>query len=318
MSTPASPIGIFDSGIGGLTVVREVIRQLPHERIIYFGDTARVPYGPKSPDTVRRYSHEIGAVPHVAGREGHRRRVQHRHRACAAHAAARAVGAGDRRRRAGRARRVSPPRGAASSASSAPPGRSARAPTSAPFARSRRTRTLSRAPARCSCRSSRKGGSTPKRHGSSPASISRRCRRRGSTRSSSAARTIRCSSRCSREILGADVVLIDSAQETAAETARALARRAGSLAERRPARTAPPLHRVRRARSVSTTWSALSRLGDRARRDTHPRLIRSTPSSAILPLVDAQESRLASSTSRRSRRSRRVGDRSSVATCEWP
>ena len=59
MSTPASAIGIFDSGIGGLTVVREVIRQLPDERIIYFGDTARVPYGPKSPDTVRRYSHEI-------------------------------------------------------------------------------------------------------------------------------------------------------------------------------------------------------------------------------------------------------------------
>jgi glutamate racemase len=59
VSTPASPIGIFDSGIGGLTVVREVVRQLPHERIIYFGDTARVPYGPKSPDTVRRYSREI-------------------------------------------------------------------------------------------------------------------------------------------------------------------------------------------------------------------------------------------------------------------
>jgi glutamate racemase len=61
VSTPASPIGIFDSGIGGLTVVREVIRQLPYERIVYFGDTARVPYGPKSPDTVRRYSHEICA-----------------------------------------------------------------------------------------------------------------------------------------------------------------------------------------------------------------------------------------------------------------
>lgn len=59
MSTPTSPIGIFDSGIGGLTVVREVLRQLPNERIIYFGDTARVPYGPKSPDTVRRYSREI-------------------------------------------------------------------------------------------------------------------------------------------------------------------------------------------------------------------------------------------------------------------
>lgn len=53
------PIGVFDSGIGGLTVVRELVRQLPHERIIYFGDTARVPYGPKSPDTVRRYSTEI-------------------------------------------------------------------------------------------------------------------------------------------------------------------------------------------------------------------------------------------------------------------
>jgi len=53
------PIGVFDSGIGGLTVVRELVRQLPHEHIIYFGDTARVPYGPKSPDTVRRYSNEI-------------------------------------------------------------------------------------------------------------------------------------------------------------------------------------------------------------------------------------------------------------------
>jgi glutamate racemase len=59
VSASALPIGIFDSGIGGLTVVREVLRQLPDERIIYFGDTARVPYGPKSPDTVRRYSHEI-------------------------------------------------------------------------------------------------------------------------------------------------------------------------------------------------------------------------------------------------------------------
>ncbi|MDQ6829108.1 MAG: glutamate racemase [Gemmatimonadota bacterium] len=56
-----APIGVFDSGIGGLTVVRELMRQLPHESIIYFGDTARVPYGPKSPDTVRRYSREITA-----------------------------------------------------------------------------------------------------------------------------------------------------------------------------------------------------------------------------------------------------------------
>lgn len=57
----AAPIGVFDSGIGGLTVARELMRQLPHESIIYFGDTARVPYGPKSPDTVRRYSREIGS-----------------------------------------------------------------------------------------------------------------------------------------------------------------------------------------------------------------------------------------------------------------
>jgi glutamate racemase len=57
----AAPIGVFDSGIGGLTVAHEVIRQLPHESIVYFGDTARVPYGPKSPDTVRRYSREIAS-----------------------------------------------------------------------------------------------------------------------------------------------------------------------------------------------------------------------------------------------------------------
>ena len=57
--TSSDPIGVFDSGIGGLTVVRELMRQLPNESIIYFGDTARVPYGPKSPDTVVRYSREI-------------------------------------------------------------------------------------------------------------------------------------------------------------------------------------------------------------------------------------------------------------------
>ena len=52
------PIGIFDSGIGGLTVMREVRKILPHEEIIYFGDTARVPYGTKSKDTVTRFSRE--------------------------------------------------------------------------------------------------------------------------------------------------------------------------------------------------------------------------------------------------------------------
>ena len=43
-----APIGVFDSGVGGLTVAREIMRQIPKERIIYFGDTARVPYGSKS------------------------------------------------------------------------------------------------------------------------------------------------------------------------------------------------------------------------------------------------------------------------------
>ncbi len=56
---PDAPIGVFDSGIGGLTVVRSLLTRLPHERIVYVGDTARVPYGPKSPDTVRRYADEI-------------------------------------------------------------------------------------------------------------------------------------------------------------------------------------------------------------------------------------------------------------------
>ncbi len=52
------PIGVFDSGIGGLTVVKELMRILPFERIVYFGDTARVPYGTKSADTVIKFSLE--------------------------------------------------------------------------------------------------------------------------------------------------------------------------------------------------------------------------------------------------------------------
>ncbi len=54
-----SPIGVFDSGVGGLTVVREIIRELPEESIVYFGDTARVPYGSKSRETVTKYSRQI-------------------------------------------------------------------------------------------------------------------------------------------------------------------------------------------------------------------------------------------------------------------
>ena len=53
------PIGVFDSGVGGLTVVKELMRELPNENIIYFGDTARVPYGSKSIKTIERFSLEI-------------------------------------------------------------------------------------------------------------------------------------------------------------------------------------------------------------------------------------------------------------------
>ena len=54
-----APIGVFDSGVGGLTVAREIMRQLPEERLIYFGDTARLPYGSKSKATIIRYSRQI-------------------------------------------------------------------------------------------------------------------------------------------------------------------------------------------------------------------------------------------------------------------
>ena len=56
MATPS--IGVFDSGIGGLTVVKELFASVPNARIVYFGDTARVPYGTKSVSTVRRYTEE--------------------------------------------------------------------------------------------------------------------------------------------------------------------------------------------------------------------------------------------------------------------
>lgn len=53
-----NPIGVFDSGVGGLTVVKQLTREMPNEDIIYFGDTARVPYGTKSPSTIKKFSIE--------------------------------------------------------------------------------------------------------------------------------------------------------------------------------------------------------------------------------------------------------------------
>ena len=54
-----APIGVFDSGVGGLTVAREIMRQIPNERIVYFGDTARMPYGSKSKDNIIKFSRQI-------------------------------------------------------------------------------------------------------------------------------------------------------------------------------------------------------------------------------------------------------------------
>jgi glutamate racemase len=65
-SNNARPIGVFDSGVGGLTVFRAIARALPHEPLVYLGDSARVPYGTKSPATVVRYSLE--AAQHLCER----------------------------------------------------------------------------------------------------------------------------------------------------------------------------------------------------------------------------------------------------------
>lgn len=58
MNNGNKPIGLFDSGIGGLTVAREIMKLLPNENIVYFGDTARVPYGSKSPEVITQYTLE--------------------------------------------------------------------------------------------------------------------------------------------------------------------------------------------------------------------------------------------------------------------
>jgi len=66
MERDASPIGVFDSGVGGLSVFREIARVLPHHSLIYLGDSARVPYGTKSAETVTRYS--LQAAQHLLDR----------------------------------------------------------------------------------------------------------------------------------------------------------------------------------------------------------------------------------------------------------
>jgi len=74
-----APIGVFDSGIGGLTVAREIMRQIPNEKIIYFGDTARMPYGSKSKD---RLLQTDCAFPGNFSGEDHRGGMQYGKRLC--------------------------------------------------------------------------------------------------------------------------------------------------------------------------------------------------------------------------------------------
>jgi glutamate racemase len=62
VSPESRPIGVFDSGLGGLTVLRSLIDLLPHEPVVYFGDTGRFPYGPKPRDEVLKYALEIGEL----------------------------------------------------------------------------------------------------------------------------------------------------------------------------------------------------------------------------------------------------------------
>ena len=56
MSTPISPIGVFDSGVGGLSVLRAIRAQMPEESILYFGDQGHVPYGPRSMEQIQNFS----------------------------------------------------------------------------------------------------------------------------------------------------------------------------------------------------------------------------------------------------------------------
>jgi glutamate racemase len=67
MPVPDAAIGVFDSGVGGLTVLRSLHERLPNERFIYLGDTARLPYGTKSPESIRRYSIQAAGILRARG-----------------------------------------------------------------------------------------------------------------------------------------------------------------------------------------------------------------------------------------------------------
>ena len=67
MNSPAQKVGVFDSGVGGLTVVKEIFRKLPQEEIVYFGDTGRFPYGTRSKEVIQGFSEQ--AVKFLLGQD---------------------------------------------------------------------------------------------------------------------------------------------------------------------------------------------------------------------------------------------------------
>ena len=100
----SAPIGIFDSGIGGLTVTHSIFERLPHESTIYFGDTARVPYGPKSPGHGAALQPRDSPLARRSRRQAGGRGLQHQHGSRASGPAIRVAGSGHRSDRAGRYR----------------------------------------------------------------------------------------------------------------------------------------------------------------------------------------------------------------------
>ena len=81
VTTAASepPVAVFDSGVGGLTVLHECLVSLPHEDFLYLGDTARFPYGDRSPDELRAFASELAGILLERGREAAGGGVQLRH-----------------------------------------------------------------------------------------------------------------------------------------------------------------------------------------------------------------------------------------------
>ncbi len=228
------PIGVFDSGLGGLTVLRALVDLLPHESTLYFGDTGRFPYGPKPADEVLKYSLEIADLLADRG-------VKMLVVACNSATAVALEALQDRYEipvdRRGRARRSGPPRRATRTGRVGVIGTVGTIASGAyqQAAAARRHRADAARRARASSSSSRPATSTPTRSTCSPSGCSRRCAPPaidtlvlGCTHYPLLARTI-------GDVMGRDVVLVSSADETAFE-ARHDARRRDRAARRARAR----------------------------------------------------------------------------------